>query len=371
MTSKGLLRLVLLTGLVLAAWFVVRPHTDASGQGADTEGPWLPGLQAALDEVVSIELLVTGESLRLTKSADGWGLETWGGYPADSTQVASTLLGLAGLKDARPMTSQPAKHAALQLEDPTHPGATSLGLRVSDAAGTPLADVVLGRSKGQDGLFVRRTHEHQAWQVRGRLAPPRALSGWVQTELLRLPADGMARVEAEPVDDEPWSLVRSDDGAWSLEQLPPGREPASSAPGSAVAGALAWLDLESVADAEQAAAERRWSTLRFVAQDGLVAEVQAAPRDDGQGAWVRLSFSARRPGLDALSARVDELNARHGPWTYAVTSWSADALSKRLADFLEPLPEPAASSAPPPSADDPPSVTPVAEETAGAAEAGG
>jgi hypothetical protein len=343
MTSSGLVRLIVLTAVVVGAWLFT--SGDGGGAGADGAGPWLTELSDHVNDVTSLELVTAGERFTVTKGADGWGLDVWGGYPVGFEHVAATVVALSELSVQDAMTSRADRHAQLQLEDPAGEAAASLGLTLRDGNQAVLADVVLGKAKGSTGLFVRRAGEDQTWLVSGSVTPPRQPSGWVETELLRLAAADVQRVEYAPASGEAYTLVKDEAGAWTLESLPEGRALATSAPSAQVAGALSWLELEAVADPQQAAAERSWSTTRFHGMDGLVTEVVSAETEEGDGAWLRLAFAAApEPSPDTsapdLAARVAELTARHSPWTYRIASWKAGLLRKDLAAYLEPLPEP-------------------------------
>jgi hypothetical protein len=383
MTSSGLVRLMVLTAVVVGAWLFT--SGDGGGAPADGAGPWLTELAEHVNDVTSLELVTGGERFTVTQGADGWVLDDWGGYPVSFEHVAATVVALSELSVQDAMTSRAEKHAQLQLEDPTGEAAASVGLTLRDGGEAVLADVILGKAKGSTGLFVRRTGEDQTWLVSGSVAPPREPSGWVETELMRLAAADVTRVECEPADTEAYALVKDEAGAWTLESLPAGRTLATSAPSAQVAGALSWLELEAVADPQQAAAERTWSTTRFHGADGLVTEVVTAETEEGDGAWLRLAFSAAPeppaaeeeaeteggaagdleggdPGdgegqaaeapappdtsAQDLADRAAELTARHAPWTYRIASWKAGLLRKDLAAYFEPLPEPGPPSEP-------------------------
>lgn len=364
MNSKTLMSLgaAALVG-VLAAVALRSDPASSNGIGAGGS-PFLPGLRERVNDVASMELVAGDEHFVIARAGEGWGLDAWGGYPADFSQVAATAMALVNLEAEQAKTARPENHASLQVEAPG-PGAESLGLTLRDGQGAVLADVVVGRAKGERSLFARRAGEDQAWQVRGKLAPPREPSGWVNKELLRIQANSVDGVTVEHAGAEPLVAKRDDAGQLAVLGLPEGRELMTPSPTTALAGALSYLDLEAVLPTDELPGDLDWWTTRFSCKDGLVVSVASADLDGRTLA--RFSFEAlpapptdltageeTQDELDdplpepaaapvrdeaALAARVAELSARLSPWTFVLPSWKGSALRKSWDDVLMPLPQ--------------------------------
>ena len=382
MKASGLLKLVAVTAVVVTAAVVFRDTPAAAGrEGADRGVVWLPQLAERLNDVAAVTVHADGERFTVRRRGDDWVIDEWQEFPATFESVKGALVGLADLQIVEPKTARPERHAQLELEDPSGDQAASLGLTLADADGNVLADVIVGKAKGDRGRFVRRAGEDQTWQVDGRLQAPRSADGWVDKQLLRVPASDVTAVSVTHPDGERVALTKDDSGDWQLEHAPEGRELRSFPPYAGLAGAIGFLDMEGVGDAEQAGAQREWIVTRFETADGLVIEVSSAEQDGR--AWARLRVVHRQPadaevGEDpeqaeasedpeqaeageqgeaaatgeafvvssgADVAEVDaaeqaaELQQRLGAWTFAIPTWKASALAKHLEDFLEPLPE--------------------------------
>jgi len=391
--SSGLAKLVAVTVVVAVAALVF--GDGEKGSAAIEPGTaWLEDLADSVNDVASIEVVAGGERFTIAKDGEQWGLQSWGGFPTEFATVKRTVVGLSELTLVAARTAKAERHADLQLEDPGTDGAASLGVTLRDAGGTVLADVVLGKAKASTGLFVREAGARQTWQVKGTVDVPRTSLGWVSTELLRMAATEFERVDVIGPSGEALTM-RDVAGTWELDGMPAERELKAGDPLSRVAGALAYLDLTSVAPADEGAQDRAWRTTRFTGKDGLVVTVQSAADDGAPGGddatagapagdgWMRLSFDvvpepapaqddatdASEPGSGApdlaiARAKAKELTERLSPWTFRVSSWKVDALALSLDDVLEPLPE-----AGPPAPAEPGALEGVATDGADASDA--
>jgi hypothetical protein len=317
---------------------------------------FVPTFAEQINDATSIALITADGSFSLRRDDGDWVITEWGGYPADYAQVKQTLMGLADLEIIESKTAKASNHGQMGLEQPGSPGGTSLGLTITGSGDASLANIVLGnpRSGHQQQHYARRAGEDQTWLVSGDLEPPRELSGWVDKELLRLAAASLNRVVITHPDGEVVEIRKSADGDWTLADVPQDRTVKEYAGLSSLAGALAYLDMESVVPAaEQAERDLEWTLTRFERPDGLVLDVSTA--EDGDERWARFEVSqidAAEPTADeeaaaaagaavgqAVAEEVDELRGRLSGWTYRLSSWKADSLRKHLEDYLEELPD--------------------------------
>ena len=354
---------------VVAFWVYARQDIGTTVGGGGEE--FLPELAEQMNAIERLTVDTAGESLSLVRKDGEWFVSNWGDYPARFEDVKEVIYGAATLTVDSPKTSKPERWADLGVEEPGE-GSSSVRLRMSLPNGGDVADFVVGRPKGRTGVYVRRTGEDQTWLVDGRLSPPRRASGWVETEILTLDTNRVARVVVRHPDGEMLTLRRTGEGSsdWELMELGFGSELRSPGLLSSLAGSIARLDLESVAKpGDLDASTPDWMTTRFETDDGLAIDVRTAEVDGT--VYARLSASTI-PIADALAAPVldpespesedgtppetprtaedaaaeaADLQAEIARWTYVIPSWKADAMRKRLADLVqEELPDDAAES---------------------------
>lgn len=316
----------------------------------------IPTFSEQINEATSIGLTAAGGSISLRRNDGDWVIMEWDGYPADYGLVKQTLMGLADLEIIEAKTAKASKHTELGLEHPGTPGAASLGLSVTGSGDASLVNVVLGnpRTGQNEQLYARRAGEDQTWLVSGPLTPPRELQGWVDKELLRLAAKDLNRVVVSHPDGEVVEIRKGEDENWTLADVPEDRTVKAGANLTSLAGALAYLDMESVVSAaEQIGHELEWTTTRFERPDGFV--LSALSAEAGEERWARFEVSlvesvappAQEEGAAeaaeaarlALTEEVGVLNTRLGGWTYRISTWNCDSLRKHLEDFLEELPD--------------------------------
>ena len=164
-------------------WFGARPMPGGV-TATQTGGLAFPGLAPKLAQASRIEVTHQATTLVVARDGDRWGLADRGGYPVQGSKVRELTSGLAELRLVEPRTSDPAEYGRLGVDDATGKTATSNLLRMLDAAGNPLAALIVGhrrvRTQGDvpETIYVRRPGEAQAWLAEGRLpvdADPPAL----------------------------------------------------------------------------------------------------------------------------------------------------------------------------------------------------
>jgi len=358
---------LVLTVLLAAAAVWVWSQQNRTGAEPEHVGELLfPELPARLNDIERIELQSAGESFAFVRQGGEWTVESWGGFPASFEKLKEVAYGVSRLQVLQPMTARPSGWGELQVQEPAE-GNTALRVRLQ-AGGATLADVVVGRSAGRNEVFVRRSGEDQTWKASGSLLPPKEANGYVEREILAVPAARVARVTIEHPDGERVDLSRTGGGSndWALAAIPEGME--ITAPGllAQAPGAIARLELDAVAPAAEVdALGSEWTSTRFETEDGLEIVVRTTKDAAGEKTYARLSVAAlpRPEGEDVgppepadaadepasdekspeeIAAEAAGLQAKVAPWTYVIPSWRSDNLRKRMADLVRvpPPPEP-------------------------------
>jgi hypothetical protein len=290
---------VLCTALaVLAALFLVGLFAPEGGREARAlEAPLLP--MASPAEIVEIEIQAAGRALSLRRADEGWEANAGGRIWPASSERAEALAGLlAGLRRGRLVSRDPARRAALGLED-----GSLVVLRRGE--GRPELRLRVGsRAPGGQEDYLGLEGEPEVYLVRGNLsvllAQDRAY--WLNLYVFpdevrgetigRVVVRGAISAEGDLIRGD-YTLAHSADG-WTLDG-----GPADAQTARAMAEALARLegeDLLAAAEAPRAAAP---------AAGGLQAEVST---QDGRTYAFRVDREAGRLLLRPSGS----------PWVYLV-----------------------------------------------------
>lgn len=288
-----------------------------------------PGLAQRLQNAARIEARRHDGSLAVERRGETWVLPAKGGYPVRQERVRELLTGLTELRLTEPRTANPEMLDRLGLEDPTREGATSTLLRVLDAQGGVIADLVIGRRRVRtqgnvpESAFVRRPNESQAWLAEGRIPVDSDAQLWLDRDIANIARDRVRRVAVARINEAPLVVTRSGDpdGRFSLTEpadAPPTEETALDEIGRAFEF-LTFLDVRPEAEIPGEAL----GEARFELTDNLAILVR--PRKDGEAIWITLAAEG-----DDEAAR---LNARWRGWAYQVGQWKEKAFAPLLADL--------------------------------------
>lgn len=316
-----------------------------------------PGLAQRLQAAARLEAVRHDGTLTIERRGETWVLPAKGGYPVRQDKVRELLTGLTELRLTEPRTSNPELLDRLGLEDPARAGATSTLLRVLDAQGGVVAELVIGRRRVRtqgnvpESAFVRRPNENQAWLAEGRIPVDADPQLWLDRDIANLARERVRRVSIARSGEAPIVIIRSGDpdGRFSLAE--PAGAPVEETSLDEVGRAFEFLTFLDVRPAAEIPGEALGEA-RFEFSDGLAVLVR--PRKEGETIWVTLAAEG-----DDEAAR---LNARWRGWAYQVGQWKEKAFVPRLAD-LRP-----AEQAPQPPADDAPAGAAPARDAPAAAQ---
>jgi hypothetical protein len=326
-------RALLLMGVAAAGalgaglWLAPAPEE----QGRFTPGELAyPGLAQRLAGAARLEVIRNTQRVTLLREGETWRIEQLDGYPARPSRVRETLTGLTELRLVEERSSDPAAHARLGVDDPATEGSTAARLRVLDANGAVLADVLLGRrrvrTQGQapETIYARRMGEPRAWLAEGRIVPDADPQLWVDRDLVNLMAERLRRVEIRRAGEEPLILARAGEVDAPLRILEPESAPApDSISLEEVGRAFEMLTFTEVRRAAHIPGEALGEA-RFLYTDEVT--LLAWPRLHEGQFWVVLRAEGG-PEAQALQARIEG-------WAYQLGQWKEKAIIPRLADLL-------------------------------------
>ncbi|MAB79877.1 MAG: hypothetical protein CMJ89_11040 [Planctomycetes bacterium] len=375
MQTKGLLGLALVTAGAAIAVAVTLQKGEAQG-GPEDLGLLFEGLDDRINDVATFSIMKEGETLTLERSDEDpneWLVSSIGGYPAKYEPVKKAVVRLANMAIQERKTNKPTHFEKLGVTEPEAEGSTSRRITVADASGNELASVILGETtfRGRNPItYVRRTGEERVYLCDGKIDAEPEIRTWIDTVALRLENDRIQEVTITHADGEILELGRDEDNhtQFRVKNLPPGRELSHESVANGIATALSSLSFDEVRPADEIDFQAEpLVQARYLCHDGLVLTIEMARADDKTWARLRTSYEAPpappepaeetedeeaaeaspdelstgTPDPQAIRAEAEEMATRHALWAYALPSYKADAISKRMEDLLAKLPEPA------------------------------
>jgi len=327
--KRGLLLLGGGAVATIGAALLLRPEGETDGQFSPGALAF-PGLAPRLAAAARIELVRGPQTTTLTRDGEDWRIGEAHGYAARRERVREVLTGLTELRLVEERTSDPARHAQLGVGDPRDAGANASLLRVLDAQGAPLAELVLGRRRVRtqgnvpESVYVRRPAEARAWLAEGRLIADADPQLWIDRDLANLAPARLLRVEVTRTGEPPLALARAGEVDAPLEIIIPENPPVADR--VALDEMARGFDMLSFIEAVPAAAMpgEALGASRFVYTDDVTITVWS--QRAGELLWVRLQAEG---GPEAQA-----LQARWNGWAYQVGVWKEKAFIPKIEDLL-------------------------------------
>jgi hypothetical protein len=329
-SRRGLLLLGLAGAGALGAGLWLAPGGEEQGRFAPGELAY-PGLAERLGAAARIEVIRHARRVTLLREGELWRIEELEGYPARPSRVRETLTGLTELRLVEERSGDPAAQARLGVDDPESPGSTAARLRVLDAGGAALVDVLLGRRRvrtqgnAPETVYLRRAGEARAWLAEGRLVPDADPQLWVEREISNLPAERLRRAEIHRAGEAPLVIAREAEPEAPLRLLAPDSAPAPDPLALDELGRA--FEMLSFTEVRRAAPDLPGEALgeaRFHYTDAVT--LTAWPRLEEGRFWVVLRAEGG-PEAQALDARIRG-------WAYQLGQWKEKAIIPRLADLM-------------------------------------
>jgi hypothetical protein len=177
---------------------------------------------------------------------------------------------------------------------------------------------------------------------------------WVDTRIASVTASDVVSVTYTQGKDEV-KLTRKD-SKWDLAGLGP-KEELDTSKTYSLDSALSYLDFNNVADPKKTDADLGFTTgaVYTVTLKNGESYTAKVGNKDGSDRWVRLSASFKAVGTNATEnaaseKKVKEFNDKVSRWTYAVSSYSADNMTKKRSDLVKAKEEPKKDEAKKPEA---------------------
>ena len=296
----------------------------------------LPHLAADLKNLAWMRLTRGAMVSDFTAIGSGWVVVEKSNYPAAPNKVRRLLLGLADLTLVEPKTRRPELLGRLNLDDPKNGKSTLVTLQ--DRTGKTVAELIVGKSRpdllggGNNGVYVRKPGENQAWLARGSLDVSGDTIGWLDRRFLDIAPSRVASLTLTGADGTMLVLRRDGPkGKFAVVGAPADTKFKDDATLAAPAGALSGLDLDDVKPAvDLPVPESGVAHAVFTTADGLTIKLLLFNHDKVD--WVAVEASG--DGTEAADARA--INARVARWIYAIPSDRAKLLRTKLSDLIAP-----------------------------------
>jgi hypothetical protein len=336
MHKRGLILLIAATVVFVILAVVAIATGDRNLSRAAPGERALPSLAARLGDIAAVGVKRSALDLTFVRDGDGWLVAEKGNYPAAVGKVRQIALAMADLTLVEPKTQKAEFYPRLEVEDPGKGKSTLVTLK--DQSGAPLGELIIGKRRfdrlgaGNDGVYVRKPGDPQAWLARGSLEFSDQLSSWLDRRIIDIPEKRIAKVTLAQGDGAKLVITRpTADAKFTVEGAPPDAKFKSETAISEPAMALGTLDLDDVKPAaELAVPDKDVVTASFTTFDGLTVQIRLVDRDNTH--WIAVTAA----GTGAAEAEAKEIDGRVSRWTYAVPSYKAAALKTTLADLLEP-----------------------------------
>jgi Domain of unknown function (DUF4340) len=295
-----------------------------------------PALAGKLGDVASVTVQHDGSTLTLIRDGDGWLVAEKGNYPANAAKISQIVLAMADLTLVEPKTREAGLYPRLEVEDPGAGKSTLIS--VKDKSGGPIAEVIAGKRRydrlgaGNDGVYLRRPGDPQAWLARGSLDATGEPASWLDRHILDISEKQIARVTLTQADGAKLVIARSaPDANFAVENAPADAKFKSESTVAGPATALETLDLDDVEPSAQLPIpDKDVVTAAFATFDGLTVDIRLLERDKVN--WIAISAA----GSGTAEAEAKKLTERVARWTYAIPGYKANLLRTKLADLLEP-----------------------------------
>lgn len=331
MNRRTLLLLGTAAAATVGAAIVLTPDSTEPPPSSATPLAF-PGLAPRLANAQRIEVTRHDGTLTIRRAQDEvWVLPAKADHPVRPERVRELLVGLTELRLTEPRTANPEMLERLGVEDPTRAGATSALLRVLDANGAPIAELVVGRRRMRvqgnvpESVYVRRPNESQAWLAEGRLPLDADPNLWIDRDIANIARERVRAATIHRAGEGKLVLRRGRDLDAGLAVVEPAETPElDEISVDEIARAfefLTFLDVRAAADMTG-----EWlGEAEFELTDNL--RIAVAGRKEGENLWVRLSARG--------DAEAERLDARWRGWAYQVGQWKEKAFLPRLEDLAK------------------------------------
>lgn len=337
MTPKQFAALVAAAAVSLATAIAVYAYRGPWTPDTTNAGKLVPSLEANAGKVGRIVVTQGGSTLTIEKSGDKWLVKSQDGYPASPEKIRALLVALAEAKLLEPKTRVSTRFGLLEVDDPKSKTSNARLIKLEDASGTVLAEVIAGKTKpghaasgaaASAGTYVRRPGEDQSWLASANIAGGAALKDWTNPRVFETQTEKVNLLTVEIQGEPPYQIKRTADGTHELQAIPAGKKIKYVNMIDNIVEAASFLDFERIRK-QSAAPGGDAGIVKFETDNGL--KITLKVRRDKDAVWMTVDAS----GEGEAKKIADEIEARANGWEFEVIPSKADTMLKKMADLLE------------------------------------
>jgi len=308
-------------------------------------GAVFPGLIDKVNDVTKVLIDHRDKTLTISRGKDGWSMAEADGYAVAPKNAEKVVVQLADLNFYEMKTKKPELYDRLHVEDPKGEESEGRRIRLFDAEGKVLADLVAGRKRynlvgaRKEGVYIRKPENPQTWLAAGELNVEVRPGEWLVEGIVDIGEKEIARAVVRHPDGEVVEVSKPDPEArnFTLAGIPEGKQLKYDTDPNNLAAVPDQLNLE---DARKAGAiafpDGETIQATFETRDGLSLTIDAVSKDDST--WARLKAGTMADAKPEARKRADEINKRVEGWVYKLPGFKATRLTRRVADMLKDKP---------------------------------
>jgi Domain of unknown function (DUF4340) len=316
----------------LAVYAANSPWSDARTSGTKLA----PALAASSAKASTIIVSQGGKTLTLVASKDGkWTIKERSDYPAEAEPIRKLLVALSQAELVEPKTRSAERYSVLELEDPATKEAKSRNVRVLDAKGAVLADVIVGKRRfeafGSDrsATYVRSAKDPQTWLASTEIDAPLEVKRWIKPGIFDADGAKLSDVRIAVPGEDPLEITRVD-GKLSFKGLPiEGKKLKDTSAAENISRAAGQLEADDIRKLEQTPTGPGVGIVSLKGDKGL--DVVLLLRRDGDAGWVSVTATAEGDG----KLTADAINARTKGWEFKIPAAKVDSILRKRSDLQE------------------------------------
>ncbi|HYM18262.1 MAG TPA: DUF4340 domain-containing protein [Micropepsaceae bacterium] len=309
--------------------------------------PFFTDLAQQVNGLADVAITTKSGTFHVKMDNGKWIIPEKGGFPADAQQVRAVAAGFAGLEALDMRTARADWHSYLGLVAPDKGGDAS-EVKLSDASGKVLADLLIGHTEGnadelgRTSVYVRRPTENQTWLARGYIAPKTAAADWLDKGVLNIARDRVKGATITPATGPSYTLVRDNKDApdFKLVDLPKGRSLSFEGAPDGVAGAIVGFTFDDVMKAGDIDFSKASQSVTNTF-DGLDLTTKIAVK--GMDHWATVNATATNP---MVQAEATAINGRVGGWAFKLPDFKVTQFTATRDSLLK-SPDEGKPAAPP------------------------
>ena len=284
-----------------------------------------PELKSRINDVTSIAIARHGDDGKLTiiRETDKWVVSERDSYSASVGKIREVLLAIADARILERKTSNPERYRVLGIQAPDTDDGSGVEITIT-GDGFDYA-LIIGNSAQSDYRYVRIADQAQGLLIDHDPDLPDSSGGWLLPDIVDIDAAMVRAVTINHPDGESIHIAKDteEDSAYTVNDIPAGRELSYPGVVNGMANVLKDLTLEDVRKSEPG---EQAVIAVFETFDGLQLSIQSYKTDDGT--WIELL--ADETGNEQATA----INERVAGWQYKIVDYKANLLMRHWEDIL-------------------------------------